>query len=159
MQKKIIALLFLMLTISISTTATAADLPIDITAIGRQTQNNTTITHPTTRFGTHLFTADAQTVNEAMAEQIRRRQATSAHLFEAITFDTTTDPHTQLTAAANNAALFAQPTDFSHITIPQETDPLPWWLIAAVLSACTIGGFIWAITNRTKKKASTADVH
>ena len=81
------------------------------------------------------------------------------YLFEAISFDFAIDPHIQLTSAAGNAALFAQPTDFSHITMPPEADPLPLWLIIAVLAVCATGGFIWAMTNRSKKKASLADVH
>ena len=59
------------------------DLPIDITAIGRQGVIDGPIT---TRFGAHLFTADAQRINEALAEQVRRRQESAIYLFSAVSF-------------------------------------------------------------------------
>ena len=140
----------------------ATDLPIDITAIGRQNQGGIGGNQPLTRFGTHLFTPDAQVVNEAMAEQIRRRQETVLYLFEAISFDYTIDAHTQLVSNTSNLALFGQPSNFSHITIPQETNPLPLWVFVVVLFVCAVVGLARAMIARAKKTKdmeNTSDVH
>ena len=133
---------------------TSTDLPIDITAIGRQANTNANHLQPATRFGTHLFTPDAQIVNEALAAQIRQRQESYVYLFDEVSFDFAIDPHIQLLSTADSLALFSQPTNYSHITMPQEEEPLPIWIFALVLAACAIIGFIWAMTNRAKKKES-----
>jgi len=135
----------------------AEDLPIDITAIGQQeTGLNSTITR---RFGTHLFTADAQRVNEAMEVQVQRRQEIVLYLFGTIPFDYTIDENMHITNAVNNSALFAEPLDFSRITLPAEAEPLPIWIIALILAVCSIGGFVWALTSRARKKEREANVH
>ena len=157
-KKSIIAVsCIILLTLTLlTTTAYAADLPIDINAIRRRG----TIESPiATRFGGHLFTADAQRINEAMAAQIERRLDSASYLFSAVSYGDSIDSHTQVTIAAENAALFAQPTNFGQLNTSQSSDELPLWLIFLVCGICAIGGFVWALLYQSKKKARDAHVY
>ena len=136
-------------------TVQAADLPIDITAIGRQ---DTRTTHITTRVGANLFTRDSQVVNELLTERIRQRQAVAAYLFESVSYNYEIDPHARLLNTANYLALFAQPS-INTFTSPQSDEDIPLWIMALVLAACAVGGFIWALTSNAKKRRKSQDVY
>jgi len=134
----------------ITTPTHATDLPIDITAIGRQGQTNPQIT---TRIGANLFTYDAQRVNEVFAQQIQQRQDTALYLFATIPLNQEIDLHAQLTRNADNMALFAQPVNFNQFNTAQDDEiALPLWLTILIFALCATGGFIWAMVSKSKKK-------
>jgi len=147
-MKKLNAMLILLfLSFFTGTITHAEDLPIDITAIGRQGD----ITNPiTTRFGAHLFTADAQRVNEIMADNVRQRLDTTRYLFAVVQADYTMDSYTQLINSSSDMALFAQPMDFNRISMPPDADPMPVWIIISVLAVCAVGGMLWALYPKLK---------
>ena len=136
------------------TAAYAAGLPIDINAIGRQDNTNTRITM---RFSTHLFTADSQRANDALAQQINRRQQTANDLFQAAPVGDATDIHAQIAYKASSLGLFSSPAAFNHISMPASEEPLPIWVIVVVLAACALGGFIWALMAKSKKSVGSED--
>ena len=144
------------LSIILAISANAEDLPIDISAIGRQEVRDGLIT---VRIGANLFTEDARRVNEALEEQIRLRQATAQYLFTSIPEIYEVEPHVQLMNTANSLALFAQPASFSNLSLPQEPDSIPMWIILAVIALCAAGGFIWALISGKKKKGQAEGVH
>jgi len=136
------------LSLSIAAVTYAEDLPIDITTIGRQGD----ITSPiTTRFGAHLFTADAQRINELLAQQVRHRQETANELFLTVSADYTVNPNTQIINTTSQLALFSQPMDFNSFSSPQEADSLSTWIIVLIFATCAIAGFIWALISKARK--------
>ena len=155
MRKRAFAALICVMVVLFGVSVYAADLPIDISAIGRQG-----ITGPVTpRIGAHLFTDDAQRVNELLADEVRRRQETAEYLFVAVPLYYTPDPHDRIMTAAGDMALFAQPADFSGISIPQEAEDIPLWLMTLIFAACAIIGFVLALMSRARKRRLRADVH
>jgi len=133
----------------------AEDLPIDITAITRQ---ETRETHITTRIGASLFTSDAQLINQALAEQVNRRQAVSCYLFASVLTIYEVNTSEQIAAAAYNVALFAQPSNFTSIMPPPQTEQLSIWVMLSVIAICVIGSFIGAMLY-VKKKGKQESVH
>ena len=129
---------------------TAEDLPIDITAIGRQEVVRDGII--TVRVGANLFTEDARRVNEALGEQIRQRQAIVQYLFTSIPENNEIEPQMQVMNTAYSLALFAQPATFSNIPNPQPPDTIPIWIVIPLITLCAIGGFVWALISIKKKK-------
>ena len=158
MRKKLmIFILCVITTLTLFTAAAnAADLPIDINAIRRRGVIESPIA---TRFGGHLFTADAQRVNEAMAAQVEQRLGSVSYLFAVVSDGYSVDNHTQVTMAAENAVLFAQPVNFGQFNSSQTTGELPLWLIFLVCGICAIGGFVWALLYQSKKKAREEHVY
>lgn len=158
-----IAAITITLTLVLSLTALIAplptqaeDLPIDITAIGRQEARENQLT---TRIGANLFTEDAQRTNEALARQIYLRHAATQYLFSSPPIIQETDLSTQIISAASNSGLFSQPATFITFTTPQEATPIPMWVIAPVIALCAIGGFIWALISAKRKRRQQANVH
>ena len=157
MQKKFLMLVcILALFTAIAVSVYAEDLPIDISAIGRQDIQEGQIT---TRVGANLFTTDSERVNEALAEQIRQRQAIASYLFTYVSPNHEVDPHIQIVNAANNAALFTQPVFFTSATQPQNADTIPLWIFVSIIAVCAIVGFIWALISISKKKGQQDGVH
>ena len=158
MMKKIIVILsYIIVILSISTTIYATDLPIDITAIGRQEQaSNQMITQ---RIGANLFTADAQRINELLADQVRQRQESVVYLFAEVSVSDEVDSHMQVMTLANDMALFAQPVNFGSFSTPQADDAIPIWLMVLIFILCAIGGFVFSVMYRNKKRRRTEDVH
>ena len=124
------------------------DLPIDINAINRQQTTNTQIT---TRFGEHLFTENSVRVNDALAAQIQRRQETGIYLFNTITTNETAPPHVQLLSTSQSMALFAAPSNFDHINIPEGETPLSSVVIIVTLALCVLLGFVLSVVWRSRK--------
>ena len=147
----------LLLALSLSINVYASDLPIDITAIGRQERPASQFN---TRIGSHLFTDDAQVINELLAEQIKARQASTLYLFASVSANNIEiDNHTQLMANADNMALFSQPVHHGSFNIPVEEELWPWWLIAFIIGTCSLAGFVWAMISNAKKKERALNVH
>ena len=148
---KIISLvpLFLVAALVFSTTAYAADLPIDISAVGRQPVG---LNHPTARIGANLFNADSQRVNELLAEQIRNRQASTNYLFAAVPTNDEVNPHLHMINTAEEMALFNQPV-FLNFNMPEYEEPIPMWVTVSILAVCAGIGFIWALVSMSKKSA------
>ena len=136
----------------------AEDLPIDITAIGRQEARDGQIA---TRVGANLFTADAQVVNNALAEQVRRRQTSAQYLFASVPVNYVTEPTVQIMNAASGLALFSQPSNIGSISISHQNanQPISIWLIISLIAVCALGGFAWALIARAKKKGQRESVH
>ncbi|MCL2839987.1 MAG: hypothetical protein FWE05_04360 [Defluviitaleaceae bacterium] len=156
MFKILYIILILLTAFSLNTPAYGADLPIDITAIGREGNLHPQFGH---HFSTNLFTEDAMRVNAARAEQVNRRQETSYDLFSNIPFAYEVDMFEHLTNTGYHLALFSAPRDFSHINIPLEGETLSTWIIVFTLGVCAIAGFVLAMVMKTKKKGQSADVY
>lgn len=137
-------------------TVNPTDLPIDITAIGRQ---DVRTTHITTRIGAHLFTDDAARVNYALTDRIRQRQGTALYLFENVYFNYEIDPHARILSASTDLALFNHPTNFSSINTTQHVEELSSWILVALIAVSAVIGFIWAIYSKAKKRRKEADVY
>ena len=158
MKKKIIAVLICIVTLSlcIAIPLLAEGLPIDINAIGRRGLRDD---QPTVRIGAHLFTADAQRVNYAFEEQIRRRQAIASYLFADVPLNYEVEPHEQVINTTTSLGLFSQPANFANVNIHQTADPVPLWIFALLIPICALGGFIWAIASHRKKKGQAESVY
>jgi len=132
------------------------DLPIDIGAIGRQGEMSGMMTP---RIGAHLFTSEAQRVNELLADEVLRRQESALYLFGYVSPNYSPDPHTQIMEAAYSSALFAQAPNFSNVNFPHEAGGMSNWLIALILTVCSGVGFVLALAMRSRKRGRVADVH
>ena len=155
MMKKISVMLLCAIILILPITTRATDLPIDITAIGRQ---DIRTTHVTTRVGANLFTSDSQRINEILAERILQRQAMTTYLFETISYNYEIDPHARIMYAASDLALFAQP-NFNTFSSPQAEEEIPLWILAVIIAVCAIGGFIWALVSGAKKRRKAESVY
>ena len=156
MSKKSFVILSCILVLLFCKTVYATYLPIDITAIGRQELTGGQVT---TRIGANLFTADSQRVNELLAERIQHRQDTALYLFASVPLNYEINPHAQVMNTASDMALFAQPVSFSRFNPPQEEEFLPLWLMILIIAACSVGGFIWALVSKEKRKRREQSVH
>ena len=155
MRKRAFAVLLCVMAMLFCVSVYATDLPIDISAIGRQG-----VTGPVTpRIGAHLFTDDAQRINDLLAEEVLRRHETAGYLFAAVPSYYTPDPHDRIMTAAGDMALFSQPSNFSGISIPQESEDMPLWFMALIFAACAAAGFVLALMSRARKRRRQADVH
>jgi len=141
--------------LSLSVSVYAADLPIDIGAIGRQGE----MAGMMPRIGAHLFTSEAQRVNELLADEIQRRQESALYLFGYAGSNYGVDPHSQIVEAAYSSALFAQPTNFSNVNFPREAEQMSNWMIALILAIFAGAGFVLALIVQSRKKGRVADVH
>jgi len=145
------------LTIYTAPLTQAEDLPIDITAIGRQEAREG---QPTTRIATNLFSEDSQWVNEALAHQISQRQAAATHLFLETTENQEIDIYTRIIAAAYSSNLFTQPVTINTFTVPQQTAaPIPIWMAVPIIFTCAAAGFVWALASANKKRKKKSNVH
>jgi len=160
MKKRFAALAVLLIALTLffydAVLVGAMDLPIDINAIGGQ---ETREGQATTRIGANLFTADSRRANDALATQIYQRQSTAAYLFADVSEDYEVEPRIQLINAAQNAALFSQPTNFSNVAQPQATDQLSMWFIIPIIALSAVGGLVWALSSRSKKKEPKVGVY
>jgi len=127
----------------------AADLPIDITAIDRQSRQGHTVI--TTRIGANLFSADSLRVNEVFEERIRVRQGAAAQLFLSVAAHHGSEPQERIKARADELALFSRPVNFNNFSMSQDSLALPPWLVALILAVCALGGFLWAWLSGAKK--------
>ena len=152
----LLCIVIITLSISLSIPVTAEDLPIDITAIGRQ---ETPEGQLTVRVGNNLFTRDSMRVNEALAEQIIRRQALTSYLFSEAFIAAESELHVNILNAAYNWALFSQPVIFTNTPLPQPDTSIPMWVIVLIIALCATGGFIWALLSGAKKKRQTDSVN
>ena len=134
----------------------AYDLPIDIMAIGRQEIQTGRVTH---RIGAHLFTADAQRVNDAMARHLQLRQETSQTLFTNVMWDGERDMHAQVLENASNMALFSQPLHITVFATDNDSFQMPTWAIVAGLALCAAVGFALALRSLAHKKKEVPDVY
>ena len=154
MSKRI--LLAILMTVCLSKTLHAGDLPIDITAIGRQEAPTGRVTH---RIGANLFTADSQSVNDVFAARIQLRQDTALSLFEYVSFNYNMDSHTRIMNTASDLALFSQPTHITTFNNEQDSQDIPTWLMALVLTLCAAAGFVWALKSIAKKRRQAESVY
>lgn len=150
MKKKIFATLLLVVTL-LPITVTAEDLPIDINAIGRQH-----IEHQiNVRIGEGLFSEDSAIVNAAQHELIRRRQDTALELFSYIPDQTEIDTIDFIISRTNSVGLFSVPTNYSHIVVPPQPQPLSTGIIIATIGICVVLGFVATLIYRKKKERET----
>ena len=150
-MKKLLLIFLLTLTtqLLLYTPTQATDLPIDIDAIGRQVAPTGRVTH---RIATHLFTADAQRTNYALAQRIRQRHEIAFTLFNTPTIHYQPDPHTRIMETADNLALFTQPLNITTFGMEADSNQIPIWLVVTVLAICAIGGFLLALRSTAKKR-------
>ena len=141
-------------TICLSITLYAGDLPIDITAIGRQEASTGRVTY---RIGAHLFTADSQSINAVFADRIQRRQDIALSLFASVSFDYDIDPHDRIMNIASDLKLFSQPTYTITFNNDQDSQEIPIWLMALALALCAVVGFVWALKSIASRKQRNVD--
>ena len=134
----------------------AYDLPIDITAIGRQEIQTGRVTH---RIGAHLFSEESRRVNYAMAQQVQQRQETAQTLFATVAWNYETDAHTRVQAGASNMALFSQPVTFTVFSTDTDTFQIPTWAIVLGLVVCAAVGFVLALRSTAKRRRLAEDVY
>jgi len=113
----------------------------------------------THRIGANLFTADSQRINDALAHRIQQRQDIALTLFETVSFHNETTPHDMVVAAAIDLNLFSQPTNITTFNTVQESTEIPIWAIAAILAACVVVGFVWALRSTAKKRRQAENVY
>jgi hypothetical protein len=156
MRSEVFAALLFASILSVSVSVYATDLPIDISAIGRQNQGNLGGS-VMPRIGANLFTDDADRVNELLLNQVRHRQETSTQLFGAVSLYHTADPQAQILSAADGLGLFAQPTGYSNFTASQEASQMPVWLTVLIFVTCAVLGFVLALISRARRARRTED--
>ena len=156
MKKYAVVILTFLMALLVSTTAYAYDLPIDITAIGRQDMPTGRVTH---RIGANLFTEDARQVNNIFAARIQLRQETSLTLFKTIPINYEADPHTRVMTTAYNLALFSQPTNFTMFDTSADSANIPTWLIIIIFAICAVAGFALALKSIAKKRRQAESVY
>ena len=159
MRKVIFAILTYIIMLSFSASVYATDLPIDISIIRRQGEQSIPINQIAPRVGADLFTADAQRINEALANQVSERQEKVSYLFETVPYYYEPDVTAQIQNSAESLALFANPTSHTNFRMVQQEETLSNWTIAIVLAVCTSLGFILALMSRARKRRIQADVH
>jgi len=152
MKREILISFSFMMTLFLCLTVQATDLPIDISAIGRQETSDVQITE---RIGANLFTDDAQRINDLLDERIQLRQESVLYLFD-VPHIHEPNPH-----AMDVVGLFVVPLDFSSINMTQinDSEPIPLWVMVLVFSICATLGFIWAMFSRAKKREREKHVH
>lgn len=148
MRKTVFAILSIILLTS--TVVYAHDLPIDITAIGRQDVPTGRVTH---RIGAHLFTEDAQRINDIFDQRVQERQETALTLFDYAAVNYEVDSHNRVMSTAYNLALFSQPANFSTFDTAQDNTNMPTWLIVLIFAVCAAGGFMLALKSISKKRS------
>jgi len=94
-----------------------------------------------------------------LAAHTLRRQETYIYLFNTISFEYEINIHEHITSTANSLVLFSTPTDFSHINIPAQEEPLPMWVFVIAITVCAMVGFALAMIRRSKKKRQAIDVY
>ena len=156
MKKVVFAVLLFLLTLSVSIAAYAYDLPIDITAIGRQDIPTGRVTH---RIGANLFTEDAQRINNILAQQVQQRQEAAHTLFETATVSDSVDPHTRVMATAYSLDLFSQPVTLTTFNTAADSTSMPMWLIILILVACSAVGFVLALKSLAKRRRQAENVY
>jgi len=134
-----------------------ADLPIDITAIGRGQPPQSTLS--LSFFEANLFSATSRRVNEAMVEQFyRSRMEIGGSLFGMVGTFQIADANEQTAYAAANLNLFAEPASFRRMDQADEGSGIPIWVVLVVLPVCAVLGYVLA-RNVVTKKEGKADVH
>jgi len=128
-------------------------LPIDITAIGRQGQPDG---HVSVRlFDLDLFSPASQIVNQTMSAQHHaRRVAMGSDLFESFEGQRQIDINERIAYAADSMNLFTQPMTFRSIGQAQEDSTIPIWVIALVLVACAVLGYVFSKAFAIKRAES-----
>lgn len=123
--------------------APSTDLPIDITAIGRQV--TATPVHSLWLLEIEMFTPASRALYEAMARQrYVNRTNIEASLFARFVEPELINEHEHVAAAALNAGLFMQPVVFRTIGQAGDDNPIPLWLIALVMMVCVVAGYGFA---------------
>jgi len=146
----------IVMTFAIGTSVYAYDLPIDITAIARQDTPMGRVTH---RIGAHLFTSDAQRINDAMANDILQRQDTVGDLFLYKAYRSTTPLQYGLLTAASDMNLFNQPVNFTRFHVADERFEIPNWVFIVTLSVCAAAGFLFALRSISNKRSKQERVY
>jgi len=155
-MRKFTIVLALILALSFFTTAYAADLPIDITAIGRQDVPTRRILD---RVGAHLFTADAQRVNDALQERVLVRQQTYRYIFTTVNYNYDIPAHERILNSATDMALFSQPVIITTFNTHVEDSAMPTWAVIIIIAVCAIGGFVLAMRSIAKKRRREDSVY
>ena len=138
------------------TSVAATDLPIDISAIGRQGEASSSVMP---RIGAHLFTDDAMRVNEFLASLANQRQESALDLFAQVSENHIQNPREQLEYTVATMMLFSEPASFNNFSNSQEQHEIPTWIIVLVVAVCAIIGFVWALYSRARKRRRLGDVH
>ena len=160
MRKKAILCALGALLLLLPFSALAADLPINIDAIG-QMDNENRREAVTARFGIDLFSPTADEVNRALvAQRNQRREAVATDLFEEPHAHQTIDVEAQILRAAQDSALFAQPMQVTRAVSIEVEESFSMWLIAAVLLGSAGIGFLIAraMTSRKERKEHVSHV-
>ena len=143
MRRKIIALVLVLFAFWPSL-ALAVDLPIDIDAIG-QIDGESRRYAVTAGRRIDLFSARADVVNAALAEQIQARQEwVSSGLFQAYHTLDELDVEQRVFYAAQESALFAEPMEFSRATAIDTDETFSLWLVVLIFLASGGVGFLIA---------------
>lgn len=156
MYKFIITTIIIILMLSLNPAAQAADLPIDIGAIGQGEGYGNAVT---ANSNIDIFTDTSQEVTEYMLEQLRlARERNAGSLFNETSSGQPADADEHLAGQAEEYMLFSQPADHGNINMPPEAAPMPLWIIILIFVICAAGGFVLARVL-AKRKRKKADVH
>jgi hypothetical protein len=131
----------------------AADLPIDINAIGHGEQTESAISLRFFEFD--LFSENPRRINETMAEHLSfSRMSLEEGLFEAFEVAMAVDINEQISQAAISLNLFAEPVSFGRIGQGEVGDEIPLWVIVLVLVVCAVLGYVIArmVVSRKESK-------
>ena len=159
MRRKIIVLVLGLLLLPWASLTIAADLPIDIGAIGEMEREDREAV--TVRFGADLFSESAEDVNAILAEQLRLSRAVAAlGLFLRPTGEPLPDMEEQVIRAADDAVLFASPMQFGRAgPAVEEAAEIPTWVFIVVLAFCAVGGFLLARTMMQRRERDSDVSH
>ena len=130
---------------------TEGHLPIDITAIGRTTLPNITLS--LRFFELDLFSENSARVNAAIDRQWQlNREATSTSLFSVVEVDRDVDVDQRVLYEVGNLGLFAQPLTIRQIGQAEESDTISLLVIGFVLFFCAFLGYFLARAFLSKKR-------
>jgi len=131
--------------------AIAVDLPINIDVI---TQDVGIGEAHTANRNIEVFTPNARQLSRAINEHATQRRETKLSDLFAEYGSRVTSKSEQITSAAHNLALFAEPLNFSGMRMVMDDDSIPVWLIVLIFTISTVGGFVLAALLIQRKRGT-----
>jgi len=133
----------------------STDLPINIAAIGRQ---ETALPIYSLRLmQLDLFSPTSGAINEALIRQRDlHRTGIQANLFARFVEPELIDANERAAASAMHLGLFLQPMTFRSIGQADDDGAMSILLIAAIMAACAVAGYVFARAFIKKKEKAEA---
>jgi len=157
-MRKVTFILTAVAVLLISITAYAADLPIDITAIGRHGQEQQDAI--SVRRGIDLFSETSAERNQLIAERrAQEREEIINSMFTETREIYISDPFDLILQSAIDFQMFSAPFTERSFPLPEEEPGLSLWLLVPIFVVATGIGLFIAIRTSAKRKEREGNVY